>query len=98
MDSPLAEGFGRNLWRHRRRCGLSQEELGALVELHRTEISMLERGRQLPRADTILKLAAGLQISPGELLIGLRWWPGHYVDGEFEVRDGSQWAARAKEE
>jgi hypothetical protein len=41
MDSPLAEHFGRNLWRARRRAGLSQGELARLTELHRGDIGKL---------------------------------------------------------
>ena len=35
--------FGRNLWRCRRRASISQEELGALASLPRTEIGMIGR-------------------------------------------------------
>jgi transcriptional regulator with XRE-family HTH domain len=96
MGLSLPEGFGRNLWRHRRRVGLSQEELGARSELHRNEISKIELGRQIPRIDTILKLSAGLEVSPCELLAGLRWHPGYFVEGEFQVEDGSEWAAQTE--
>ena len=35
--------FARNLRRQREKAGLSQEALGDRCELHRTEISLLER-------------------------------------------------------
>lgn len=89
MDSPLAEHFGRNLWRSRRRAGLSQGELGRLAELHRTDVSNLERGQRLPRLDTILKLSAGVGASPCVLLAGLRWRAGYYVEGGFYLEDGA---------
>jgi len=84
MDSLLAERFGRNL---RRRADLSQRELAGLIELARTEISLLERGLRLPRLDTVLKLSAGVESSPCELLDGLRWLPGRRVDGAFTVEE-----------
>lgn len=95
-DSLLAEQFGRNLWRHRRRAALSQVELADLVELHRVDIGALERGERHPRIDTILKVSAGVQASPCLLLSGLHWRPGYYVEGDFYVEDGSGPPLRAK--
>jgi transcriptional regulator with XRE-family HTH domain len=83
--SPLSEHFGRRLWLHRRRAYLSQEELSHLLDLHRTEIGELERGLRIPRLDTILKLSAGVEASPCDLIAGLRWRPGSYdqLDGAY---------------
>jgi transcriptional regulator with XRE-family HTH domain len=89
MDSPLAVRFGRNLWRQRRRADLSQQELADLTGLNRMDISAIERGKRLPRIDTILKVSAGVEASPCDLLAGLRWYPGRYVEGEFHVEDRS---------
>jgi transcriptional regulator with XRE-family HTH domain len=38
--------FAANLRGHRERLGLSQESLGAMCGLHRTEISLLERRKR----------------------------------------------------
>ncbi len=65
------EQFAANLKQARTRAGLSQEGLGEVVELHRTEISLLERAARDPRLATIVKLARGLGISPSELLKGV---------------------------
>lgn len=81
----LQERFGRNLWRCRRRADLSQEDLANLVGLSRDAISRLEKGERLARLDTILKLAAGTNVSTCVLLEGLTWRPGRYVDGDFYV-------------
>jgi transcriptional regulator with XRE-family HTH domain len=81
----LARHFGKNLARIRKRAGISQEELGFLANLHRTEIGMLERGVRLPRVDTLLKLAGGLEIEPGELLDGMGWTPSDPRVGQFRV-------------
>ncbi len=67
----IAERFGKNLIRSRNRAGISQEELGFRAELHRTEIGVLERGERLPRLDTLIKLAVGLEIEVSEMLEGL---------------------------
>ncbi|HTB71460.1 MAG TPA: helix-turn-helix transcriptional regulator [Solirubrobacteraceae bacterium] len=66
------EQFAENLRRQRDRVGLSQEALADVCELHRTEISLLERSKRSPRLETIVILAKGLGLSsPGELLDGI---------------------------
>lgn len=83
----IATRFGENLAYRRHEAGLSQEELGFRASLHRTEIGMLERGIRLPRIDTLLKLAGGLEIPPGKLLDGLDWMPGSPRAGQFRIRE-----------
>jgi transcriptional regulator with XRE-family HTH domain len=65
--------FGRNLLRYRRRAGLSQGRLAYLAVLHRTEISLLERGRREPRLSTVVKLASALEVSLNMLFEGTGW-------------------------
>lgn len=62
------EQFAKNLRTAREERGLSQEALGFECGLHRTEISLLERGGRDPRLETIVRLARGLGIRPAELL------------------------------
>ena len=72
MDS-AHERFAANLRSHRLRAGLTQEALADLCDLHRTEISLLERHQRSPRLTTILSLGRGLQLSsPLDLLKGVR--------------------------
>ena len=64
--------FAINLRHHRERVGLSQEALADICDLHRTEISLLERCKRSPRLETIAILARGLELSSaGELLDGI---------------------------
>jgi len=35
------------------------------------------------RIDTLIKLAASLEVTPGELLAGLAWEPGETRHGQF---------------
>lgn len=66
------EQFAQNLRRYRERAGISQEALGAACDLHRTEISLLERRKRSPRLETIVVLAHGLKLdSPAQLLDGI---------------------------
>jgi transcriptional regulator with XRE-family HTH domain len=82
----IAAAFGDNLARIRTRAGISQEELGVMASLHRTEISQLERGLRVARVDTLVKLLGSLEISADELLIGLDWTPGDVRHGRFVDR------------
>jgi transcriptional regulator with XRE-family HTH domain len=63
--------FASNLRTQRLRRGLSQEALGYACDLHRTEISLLERAGRDPRLSTIVRLARALGIKPGALLRGI---------------------------
>jgi transcriptional regulator with XRE-family HTH domain len=84
----VAARFGENLTRSRKRAGLSQEELGLLSSLHRTEISLLERGTRIPRIDTLVKLAGALSIPASELIEGIDWTPGTSTSGSFSIAAG----------
>ncbi len=66
------EQFAENLRKQRDRAGLSQEALADACDLHRTEISLLERSKRSPRLETIVILAQGLGLkSAGDLLDGV---------------------------
>jgi transcriptional regulator with XRE-family HTH domain len=70
---PVRKQFAANLRHHRTRVGLSQEALADICNLHRTEISLLERSKRSPRLETVVILARGLELSsPAELLKGIR--------------------------
>jgi transcriptional regulator with XRE-family HTH domain len=88
-DSEVAERFGRNLRRVRRREGLSQEQLADRGSLHRTEIGLLENGKRVPRIDTLVKLADSMAVPPAELLDGISWVPAPKVVGVFAFGSSS---------
>lgn len=85
----IAAHFGDNLARCRKRADLSQDELAIRASLHRTEISQLERGLRIPRIDTLVKLAASLEVPAEDLLTGLTWSPGGYRPGRFKEEMGN---------
>jgi transcriptional regulator with XRE-family HTH domain len=69
----IRKQFAENLRTAREKSGLSQEALAETCDLHRTEISLLERCKRSPRLETLVILARGLELStPGELLKGIR--------------------------
>lgn len=74
-----------NLKRARRAAGLSQEQVALLASLHRTEVSQLERALRVPRIDTLVKLAATLDVDVADLLQGLDWQQGETRPGRFKV-------------
>ena len=63
--------FAVNLRKARQSKQISQEELGFRCELHRTEISLLERGGREPRLGTIVKLAGAEALAQGSDRRGL---------------------------
>lgn len=64
------ERFGANLRRAREAAGLTQEALHDASGIHMTEISRLEHGQKDARLSTIVRLAVGLGMDPGDLLAG----------------------------
>ncbi len=59
--------FAANLARLREERGLTQLQLALEVGLGQSDIGDIERGVREPRVTTIAKLAAGLDVHPGEL-------------------------------
>jgi len=62
------EAFGRVLRSYREGAGLSQEELAELTDLHRTYISLLERGLNSPSLGTLFRLSQALGVTLTEMI------------------------------
>jgi transcriptional regulator with XRE-family HTH domain len=84
----VAQRFAENLSRYQQRSGLTQEALASLAEIHRTQVSELLRGKQLPRVDTLVKLAGALQVEPVKLLDGISFEPTAAQPGRFKITRG----------
>ena len=67
--------FASNLRRARKAAGVSQEDLAERCEIHRTEVSLLERGGREPRLGTMIKLATALGTTAEALCAGIGWDP-----------------------
>ncbi len=65
--------FAKSLRKARLKAEISQEELGFRCDLHRTEISLLERGGREPRLGTMIRLCGVLEVTPEELCEGIDW-------------------------
>ena len=60
--------FAENLRALRKAKGLSQEELAARLHVVRQTVSKWEKGRSVPDADLLVRLAEGLDTTPAALL------------------------------
>ena len=73
-------------------------EIAERSGLHRTQISLLERGLRVPQLDTIVQIAAGVEAEPRDLLVGMAWkidrdrfYDAEAPPGFFEVKLGNRW-------
>lgn len=71
-DQAIAVAFGQRVREVRLAANLTQEALAEVTGLHPTFVSNVERGYRVPSVPTLIKLAAGLQVDPAELVRGLR--------------------------
>ncbi len=63
--------FGQRVRERRLELGLSQEAAAVRCGIHWTQLGKVERGQRSLRLETIVKIAAGLDIDPGQLVTGL---------------------------
>ncbi len=63
--------LGREIRRHRKALGLSQEALAERAGLHRNYVGFLERGERNPSATTVFGLARTLGVRVAELVAGV---------------------------
>ncbi|KAA9157947.1 helix-turn-helix transcriptional regulator [Amycolatopsis acidicola] len=63
--------FGERVRARRDRLGLTQERLAERAGMHWSNVGHIERGRRNLSMENILRLAAALECTPGDLLNGL---------------------------
>jgi transcriptional regulator with XRE-family HTH domain len=85
----LRQRLGANVWRHRKRLEISQEEFAFRAEIHPTAASSLETGRTVPYIHTFIRIAGGLGVTTDDLTAGILWTPPETIitPGGFEVPD-----------
>jgi transcriptional regulator with XRE-family HTH domain len=64
----LQQKFGKMIRARRTKLGLGQEALADKATLHRTHVSLLERGKRMPSLEVIRKLAAALETTMASLM------------------------------
>lgn len=68
--------FGARLRNLREIQGFSQEGFAKECGLHRTAVGLIERGKRIPRLDTLLIISRHLKITAADLIRGIeRWGP-----------------------
>jgi transcriptional regulator with XRE-family HTH domain len=73
FDNRVMRQLGRRIKRRRNFLDLSQDALAERAGIHRTQISFYENGERMPLTSTLIKLAAALGISVGQLVVGIDW-------------------------
>jgi transcriptional regulator with XRE-family HTH domain len=73
FDERLKRQFGLRVRRRRQYVELSQEALAERAGLNRTQMSLYETGRRMPMVSSLVKLAAALEVSVDQLLVGIEW-------------------------
>lgn len=68
MTSAISQAFGRVLREHREQASISQETLAHESSVHRTYVSLIERGIRHPTLDVVFRLADALNVAPSELV------------------------------
>jgi len=63
-----AERLGKNLKRIRTTKGISQGEIGRILEVDKSFVSNIENGKTNPTLATIAKIAKAIGVSVGELM------------------------------
>jgi transcriptional regulator with XRE-family HTH domain len=67
----LQQKFGNMIRRRRLALGLGQEALADKASLHRTHVSLLERGKRMPTLQVVQKLATALETTMASLMAEL---------------------------
>jgi len=60
--------LGKNLRAARERLGLTQEQVSERSGVQAGEVSRIEHGKRDPKVSTLEKLAAAVEVEPGDLL------------------------------
>ena len=81
----MAKRFAENLTSRREAMPLSQEELARRADIHRTRISKFENAEEMPRFETLVKIAGALGVSIADLAEGITWEPIVTTSGGMKV-------------
>ncbi|MGJ6122336.1 helix-turn-helix transcriptional regulator [Mycolicibacterium sp. Y3] len=70
-QNEATRAFGERVRERRQELGISQETAADRMAIHWSQLGKIERGQRSLRLETILKIAAGLDIDAGKLVSGL---------------------------
>ncbi len=83
VHSPAAEEIGRRVRSARHKRKISLEDLGHLSDVNWTTIGKIERGVSSPSVESLVRIAAALEIDAGTLISGLT--AKEYGDSQHQV-------------
>lgn len=66
--------IGENIRRIRKERGLTQKELGELLNMTQAAIGQFENDKTSPKTETIEKIASALSVTPADLMKGNPLW------------------------
>jgi transcriptional regulator with XRE-family HTH domain len=64
----LEKAVGEVLRTCRQKKGMSQEQLGFDAAIHRTYVSLIERGKKSPTLDVLFRLCKALDVPPAKFV------------------------------
>ncbi len=85
--------IGKRIKQRREQLKLTQAALAEQCEITEQYVSNIERAISIPSTETIMKLAAALDTTPDEFLVGSGKWPGEEwkaVADKLRALDGRQ--------
>lgn len=68
MEKPIASTFGSVLREKREAAGISQEQLADRAGLHRTYVSLIERGKRTASIEVLRRVASALGLRMTDLI------------------------------
>ena len=69
MDYKL---MGQRIREHRKKKGLTQEQLAELIDISPSFMGPIERGSRISSLDTVMRLCEVLEVMPNELLTDMQ--------------------------
>lgn len=68
--------IGKRIKKRRKYQKLTQEQVAEHAEISNQHMSNIERAISIPSTEVIMRLAAALDTTPDEFLVGSSRWPG----------------------
>ena len=68
--------IGKRIAHRRKSLGLKQSEVEERAEIGYKYLSSIETGKSIPSTEVIMRLAAALETTPDEFLVGTAWPEG----------------------
>lgn len=68
--------IGKRIRKRRKQLRLTQEQVAEYVDISGQHMSNIERAVSIPSTEVIMKLAAALDTTPDEFLVGSSRWAG----------------------